>query len=461
MSTLKSFTEINRLTSEYLPDPSIADTSFFNLYKVYQHALTYTVNNSTEKLFRHYLDLPFSLQVSRYALKGLKRKPRKKLKRVLIYVDPRQGKTSADETASFFFSKTLDLIPSHDRSLMQKNNQCDGQYDITVADQVQASNLALDRLEIELLKEINRLAKEADRVKLPNFSRYLKPALQLFFELFHRYYVLLNKQAVEKLVLICHYHNESLIAACKLLNIEVIEYQHGLIAQNDIYYVYPEAILPFRKRSLFPDKIVVFGDFWRELLLKGYEFGEDQIIVGGETALLPVVTPPELRQAKENAIFIGTQTWLADSFVSYLNSLQKQLQRDHPDWKLIIKLHPLEKETHKYEHFDKFENCELHRSGHLQPLLERSRIQISIYSTTLFDSIGLNVLNFALQNYSASSDYAREMVENRVAFPINIDDDPVELYHQKLPHANELLNRDVLYKPFQRSLMQSLLNLRK
>lgn len=458
MSTLKSFSEINRVTNEHLSDSSISETRFFNLYKVYQHALTYALNDSTEKLFRHYLDLPFSLQVSRYALKGLKRKPRKLLKRVLIYVDPRLGKTANGETASFFFAKTFDLIAVTDRSLMQKSSKSEGHYDVTVSDQVQAGNLALDALEIELLKEINRLAKEADRIKFPNFTRYLKPALQLFFELFHRYYVLLKEQPVEKLILICHYHNESLIAACKLLNIEVIEYQHGLIAQNDIYYVYPETILPCREKALFPDKIVVFGKFWRDLLLKGHEFKEDQIIIGGETALLPVIAPPEMRQAKENAIFIGTQTWLADSFVSYLNDLQKLLQNNHPEWKLIIKLHPLEKEVHKYEHFDGFSNCELHKSGDLQPLLERSRIQISIYSTTLFDSIGLNVLNFALQNYSASSDYAKEMVDNKVAFPLHVDDDPVEQYHSNLPKINELLNRDLLYKPFQNDLMHPLVN---
>ncbi|MEI2420233.1 hypothetical protein V6O07_08160, partial [Arthrospira platensis SPKY2] len=66
----------------------------------------------------------------------------------------------------------------------------------------------------------------------------------------------------------------------------------------------------------------------------------------------------------------------------------------------------------------------------------------------MYDAIGYGVLNFALQNYSSSSDYAAEMVENQVAFPIEFSDDPIERYQHFLPQKDKLLTRERLYSPF-------------
>ncbi len=456
---LLPFSELNAAIQDYIPDPAIADTKFFNLYKVYQHALTYTLNNDERKLFRHYLNLPMWAQVSRYALKGLRRKPQKKLQPTLIFDDGRKGNSQAGASPSRFFSKTLALAEREKLSLIQKVDGDAKNFDLTLTDLGSSGNLALDQLEVEVLSEINRLAKEAAAIKLQGFQEYLNAALQLFFELFHQYYAAFKGQRIDRLFLICHYHNESLIAACKILGIEVIEYQHGLIAKNDLYYVYPESIIPHRERCLFPDKIVVFGPFWRDLLCLGNEFSPEQVIVGGNYSLAPDLKPKSARHPKEKAILIGAQKNMADTYVAYISSLQKRLAESHPEWKLLVKLHPSEPEVEKYDQFAQATNCELHgKNSVLDVLLERSLIQISIYSTTLYDAIGLDVLNLSLQNYSSSSDYAAEMVANKVAFPLQFDDDPVERYFELQPRMGELLERDDLYAPFRADVIAALIN---
>lgn len=80
------------------------------------------------------------------------------------------------------------------------------------------------------------------------------------------------------------------------------------------------------------------------------------------------------------------------------------------------------------------------------PLLCRCKIQVSIYSTTFFDALGLGVTNLSIQNYGDSTDYARAMVSEKVAFPIEFGDDPIEKF--RFYNPNELLALNHVYGPF-------------
>jgi hypothetical protein len=98
----------------------------------------------------------------------------------------------------------------------------------------------------------------------------------------------------------------------------------------------------------------------------------------------------------------------------------------HPDWKWIIKIHPLEKRKEHYYELSKegFEIVDRERS--INSLLRESRIQISIYSTTFFDALGYAIENFSLQDYSVYSDYAAQMVTEGVAQPLFVHENPIE-----------------------------------
>lgn len=455
---LLPFSVLNEAIQTYLPDPAIADTKFFNLYKVYQHALTYTLNNDEKKKFRHYLNAPLSIQVTRYALKGMRRKAQKPLKKTLIFDENHRQINNNGQLQSFYFSKTMALLERNEYSILQKSAAPKGSFDFSLADFEVAGNIALDRTEVELLKEINRLAKEAKNIPLPGFTDYLYPALQLFFEFFHRYYWAFKGQSIERLFFTCHYHNESLLAACKVLNIETIEYQHGLITRNDVYYVYPEMMKKWHRSCLFPDKIVVYGEFWKSMLLEGYEFSDDQIIIGGSTGHIPEIRSKAEQLPKENALLITTQTCITDGYVAYAQHVQRLLQANYPDWKLLIKLHPNQIEAEKFDVFKDLPNCEVHgKSSALTELFERAKAQITIYSTTLYDALGFDVINLSLQHDPTYADYAAEMVQSQVAFPINFEDDPVERYTHFSRLNDDFLKRDSVYAPFRADVIQALL----
>ena len=131
------------------------------------------------------------------------------------------------------------------------------------------------------------------------------------------------------------------------------------------------------------------------------------------------------------------------------------MQEDHPEWKIIIKTHPLEKEVQKYQDLKGLKGIEIHgNKADLSTLLVRSRIQISVYSTTFFDALGLDVVNMSLQGYTSFADYAAEMVKEGIAIPLRTDEDPVALLNSK---AQMKLSRGQVYAPFDENRAKGLL----
>jgi hypothetical protein len=118
-----------------------------------------------------------------------------------------------------------------------------------------------------------------------------------------------------------------------------------------------------------------------------------------------------------------------EEYVAYAQRI-KPFMAKHPEWKWIIKMHPLEKHKEHYFNLAKegFEIVDRERS--INSLLSESRIQISIYSTTFFDALGYEIENFSLQDYSVYSDYAAQMVAEGVAQPLQFQEDPIEKFLQ-------------------------------
>ena len=65
---------------------------------------------------------------------------------------------------------------------------------------------------------------------------------------------------------------EALIAALRDLGIKSVEIQHGLISASDYYYVYSEKLKPGLEKALFPDTIGLYGQYWKNILLRGAEW---------------------------------------------------------------------------------------------------------------------------------------------------------------------------------------------
>jgi hypothetical protein len=227
--------------------------------------------------------------------------------------------------------------------------------------------------------------------------------------------------------------------------------QHGLISGNDLYYQYSSTFKKGVKHAFFPDNICVFGTYWKEQLLKGCEFEFSQITLAGDYQWHAEKSDFNLIQ--RNQVLICSQKTMHEEYIAYAHQLKKFMSK-HPDWKWVIKMHPLEMHKEQYYKLEEYGFEIIDNQKTLTELLLESRIQISIYSTTFFDALGYNVDNFSLQGYSIHSDYAASMIAERVAHPLFFDEDPIEK-HLTSTGDRQLLSRDEVYAPFDSEAIRS------
>lgn len=249
----------------------------------------------------------------------------------------------------------------------------------------------------------------------------VKFAISNFFHQFKVYNRILKYYPNVNLgFLICHYHKEGQILALKRNQIKCLELQHGLISSQDIFYVFPSQIKQTLLDCLFPDKIYVFGQYFKNILLNGNEFNENQIEVLGYYLFQNHSSQEihqEIKKVTENKklIVITTQTYMHNQYITYIKKLSKEIEdsKNSPNYIIVVKPHPYENITTYTNAFNKLNNiwvCNIP----IHILFQHAATHISIYSTTLYDAMRYNLQNFSLR-WDGFEDYVDEIINNNVA----------------------------------------------
>ena len=423
---IQPFEKLNRFFEERLSAGQLYRSSNYSFLKVFQHALSYEQIGAHSRVLKNYMAWPVWAHAAFLRFKALVRKSSPPLAlHEVVFIDP--GRLVSDETGawhSIYMEKAVSLFPRNQISHIGKKKDSRIEFNATL-DSIDRNYSAPDKLEMDLLREIHEIV-----IKTKNSSHWtasqkahILSALHVFFDDFRFYYKLFKNQPVKSVVFISHYHNEGLIAALQTLGIRTVEIQHGLISANDLYYVYSPVFSAGIKNAFFPDAICVYGNYWKSILKKGVEFTDSQIVVSGDYLHHPEITVS--RSEKQKSILICAQKNMHDEYVEYAHSLKPWIEA-HPDWKWIIKLHPLEKNKQAYEELKPFNFEIIDHQRSLDALLRECSIQISVYSTTFFDALGFDVTNFSIQQFGMYRDYAAQMVEEGVAFPLLVSEDPIE-----------------------------------
>jgi hypothetical protein len=424
----------------------------YSFLKIVQHGLSYSMLKTPQKLLRTYFHLPFFIQCLLMGVKGLVRKSKIKpveLKQNVLLDEGRIFEESSGEIRSMYFSKLKGLLTekkcTHIRLGGDKRLAADFQWsDFPVhegfPDKIERKMLLSIRSCIAKLKSSGEFS--ADEM------RYIDSAFSVFYSSFRQYYHIFKNTSAQRVFFCVHYHKEGLLAAMKTLGIKAIELQHGLISKNDFYYVYDKQFSSCIPKAFFPDSILLYGTYWQRVLMSGAEWNSKQLIVAGN--YLANAQKGEGKEwEKENIIFIGAQKNLAKQYVDYCLALQKQITSKKYSWRIVIKMHPLEKTPEVYlSNLPDAGIQVLGSESNLFEWLSKSRIQISIYSTTFFDALGFDVVNFSIQNYTNSADYAKEMVEEGVALPLRFDEDPIEIFENRQTSQAYLLHPSEVYAQF-------------
>lgn len=445
-----TFEKIHAHFRERLREPKIACGELFHYYKIFQHAASYELIDSSNKLLASTIDRPIFKTRLRYVVRqAIREQERVKLAPVVMLDDHRTIDTPIGKQ-SYYFDRISRLYPLNGVSVIADQDTPSAfNWELSKTQVERFGNRRLPRSSRAMLKDVTKVLATASKIygSASAFYRYLASCFTVFFEDFHRYNCMFEGQNIKQLLITTHYHHEGLIAAARVHGIQVLEFQHGLIAEQDLYYVYPTEVGEFADRALFPDRMFVFGEYWKKMLLRGKEFKPEQIVVAGDYSLQSTGRARYYGSPKENAIFIGAQKNMPELYVNYVEHLLKIVEERHPDWVVWVKLHPFEKNPEKYDHLELHAQCTVFgKEFELMPLLCRSKIQVSVYSTTFYDALGLDVTNFSLQNYGESTDYARAMVSEKVAHPIEFADDPIE--KAKFCNNSALLALEEVYADF-------------
>jgi hypothetical protein len=460
MSEIHSFSDIHNYIESKIGDSSICRSKQYSFIKIFQHALSYNQTKNASKISKNYLGLPLAIQYGIYWLKSFRKKNKPLALTEIVTLET--NRTIVDNRGvhhSVYFENICSLIEK-ERLTRLATTHTESYFDFNIKN-LRFSFPFPDSSERAMIREVIYVLKKAKFSGIFNSGEivYLQSALAVFLEEFRFYYNIFKGQPTRKIIFTCHYHKEGLIAAAKVLGIESIELQHGLIAKNDIYYVYPKQYSQGLENAFFADRLFVFGSQWKNILLQGFEFDERQIVVAGDYSFRTNISRIKSSK-KQNVILITSQKGIHDDFIGYCRILEKFIVQ-HPGWEVMVKLHPFELHREIYEQqlqtpFRIAKSDEI-----LEDLFLLAKIHITIYSTTLYDAIGYGLVNFSLQNYGKSRDYAKDIVDDGIALPLEITDDPIQIFEQLSSSENaESLKRDDFYSELNRKLMADILDCR-
>ncbi len=228
----------------------------------------------------------------------------------------------------------------------------------------------------------------------------IRVAINKFFDEYRFWRFVLKETQAKFALFEEHYQREGFILALRRKNIKVVELQHGLIAPEDVFYVFPEAVRKIAPKALFPDRLFTYGQYWSDVLSRGFEFGPGQVeVLGVYQELNRNVSALQKKELDDFAegnkiILVTTQTFLHDYFVEYIQWLSADLYKRGSGVKIVVKIHPAEKPA-DYALLNGLENVRM-MYVNTEYLLSKCSWHVSGYSTTLYDATKYDCRNFSL-----------------------------------------------------------------
>jgi hypothetical protein len=464
------FTELNDYFRQKITTPELFDCGNFNLLKLAQITCQHSIKNSNFSIRPDWKKpIPFQKLISfvRHVRNKNKKSDLKSFKKTkyIIYSGGNFVLNESKQLVSGNAENLINIIGKESTFIFRdyRGNIENVGQDYNYADiESQFNVFTYDNQDKNLLRDLKICANNVSNSGLFNKNEIsiFESQIEIFFRNYLRWKHILKAINPIKIFISQHFRNEGLIAACRNLGIICVEIQHGLIAEEDFYYVYPESIKHLNFKSLFADEILVFGSYWKNILLKGGEYNSNQIKIIGDYQYKPKVSDLSKAEFKSKynlegseIILIAAQKQLASEYAGYVKQLSAIIQTSHPNWKIVIKPHPFQVGLEKLKECSNAGIIVLDLHENLNLVLTLAKIQISIYSTTFYDAMGFDVVNFALTDIPKRQDYAEAMVNSGVALSLKSDQNPISMY-ESMDKSKSILTREQFFAPFNEDFAQ-------
>lgn len=224
----------------------------------------------------------------------------------------------------------------------------------------------------------------------------------------------LKKSNPKVLFVTVSYSSQIIIEAAKVLNIPVVELQHGLISSMHIGYSYPKKI----SSKFYPDYLFVFGEFWKKhtqlpiddnnVLVSGYPFFTNNLDRINKFK-------SEKEVIEKQILFISQGTVGTE-----LSKLAVDLKIAQPHLQVVYKLHGGEYNSWKNSYPNLLNsNVKVIDSDDIDfySLMCQSSAIVSVYSTAIYEALGIGKKVYLLN--LPSIQYVSELIDNQYVKVIN------------------------------------------
>lgn len=278
-----------------------------------------------------------------------------------------------------------------------------------------ATNFTLNEEEKKTIKDLTTKIKNAFDIEL-YLEKYIESVVRGFTLRKRIIKDALEKRKVKKVYLVVSYGHEVLISACKDLNIECIEIQHGTMS-----YYHPGYSFPHNNTApYFPDKIELFGEYWL-----------DATPIPLRKEQCPIVGYPYLKQQLNKYININKISnqilFLSQGTIGKkLSEYAYKFAITNPKYNIFFKLHPGEfgrwengypslQEAKKLHNFTILED-----EKNLYELLAISSYVFGVYSTAIYEALESNCKVFLLDLDGV--EYNKYLYDNLYVIKIKINE---------------------------------------
>ena len=332
--------------------------------------------------------------------------------------------------------------------------------------------------EKQLINTVKEELEAAFKIEIDLF-RIMEDHILNFQYDYKKYIELLQKKNPKLVFLVVAYENKALVAACKKMNIEIIELQHGTISPYHLGYSYPENTMKFNNEikeiEYFPDKILSFGDYWKNacpfpidsenIISMGFPYFEENSKTYMKIAEEKISEDGNDGETQEKQILFISQGVIG----KYLSKLAYETTsniNDSQNFKFIYKLHPGEYGTWKenYDYLtravDEFNNFTVIDKSEppLYELFAESHCQIGAFSTAIYEGLAFNCKTFIID--VPGVEYLDDLIDKNIVKKVKSSEELIN--YLKEDEENEIIfkeyDKDYFFKNFDETIFKNILS---
>lgn len=286
-----------------------------------------------------------------------------------------------------------------------------------------------------------------------------------------KYIELLEKRKPKWVFLVVAYENKALAAACKKMNIEIIELQHGTISPYHLGYSYPENTMKsdgkIKAIEYFPDKILSFGDYWKNAC--PFPIDENKIISIGfpyfeeNSKRYMAITKDRYKKKTEYKQILFISQGVIGKYLSELAyETAKSINNQNNNYQIIYKLHPGEYGTWRenYEILNKalneFDNFRLIDKSQppLYELFAKSDYQIGAFSTAIYEGLAFNCKTVIID--VPGVEYLDDLIDKNIVKKVKNSEELIDYINDEKINVQDYDN-DFFFKNFDKAVFNEML----